>query len=96
MTTEAWARRDLRSVGVVLVGDAINEYNERGERIADDTFTMLLNSDPNPVDFTLPRIGERWSVVLRTSGRSGSQDDPSSGQALRLEGRSALLLRRVS
>jgi isoamylase len=96
MTGEAWADKGLRSVGAVLLGDAINEYNERGERIADDTFTLLLNSDANPVEFTLPKIGDKWAVVLRTSSSLGQDGEARSGETLRLEGRSALLLRRVS
>jgi isoamylase len=96
MTGETWAHKGLHCVGAVLLGDAINEYNERGERIADDTFALLLNSDSNPVEFTLPRIGDKWAVVLKTSSSQGHEAEARSGEPLRLDGHSALLLRRVS
>ncbi len=39
MTDETWNSPDVRCVGVRLNGDAIDEIDERGERIVGDTLS---------------------------------------------------------
>ena len=46
MTDETWNSPHVRCLGVRLNGDAIDELDERGERIVDDTLLMLLNGGP--------------------------------------------------
>ena len=43
MTDETWASHRRRCLGVRLNGDAIDEIDERGERVVDDTLLVLLN-----------------------------------------------------
>ena len=54
MTDETWNSPDVRCLGVRLDGDAIDEVDERGERIVGDTLLILLNAGDEPVPFTLP------------------------------------------
>ena len=46
MTDDMWNSPDVRVLGVRLNGDAIQEINERGERIVDDTFLVMFNAGP--------------------------------------------------
>src|SRR5581483_3853222 len=47
-------------------GDAIEEVDDRGNRIVDDTLLILLNAHHEPVPFVLPahRRKVRWQVLL--------------------------------
>src|SRR5574339_527590 len=54
MTDEVWNSPDVRSLGVRLNGDAINEVDERGARIIGDTLLLMLNAGEQPIAFTLP------------------------------------------
>jgi glycogen operon protein len=68
MTGEDWYCGSARCLGVGLVGDQIDETGERGERIAGDTFLILLNADAACVPFLLgPRDRPvRWITVFDT------------------------------
>jgi glycogen operon protein len=54
---------------VRFAGDAIDELDERGEPIRDDTFLLLLNAEAKPLSFTLPmrEASLRWDRILDTS-----------------------------
>ena len=69
MTDETWSSPDVRCVGVRLNGDAIDEVNERGERIAGDTLVLLLNGGERDMPFVLPATSpnECWGTLLDTA-----------------------------
>jgi glycogen operon protein len=83
---------------VFLNGDAIAEPDGRGNRVADDSFLLFFNGHHEDMDFTVPRevYGERWETVLDTAAPL-VVDRPTAkaGDAVPLEARSILLLRRV-
>ncbi|HEX3034291.1 MAG TPA: glycogen debranching protein GlgX, partial [Thermodesulfobacteriota bacterium] len=54
MTEEGWSNPETRCFGLRLAGDAIDEFDERGNRIVDDTLLILLNSHYESVPFVLP------------------------------------------
>jgi isoamylase len=58
-----------RAFGFRLCGLAMDDVNERGEPITDDTLLLLLNAEPGAVPFVLPdpHPGLRWEVVLDTT-----------------------------
>ena len=68
MTEEDWANPGTRAFGLRLAGDAIDEVDERGEPIVDDTFLILINGHCEPLPFVLPahQSGVRWEPVLDT------------------------------
>src|SRR5216683_95861 len=67
MTDEEWNQEFARCLGVALSGGAIDEVNERGLPITDDTFLILLNAHDEPVPFVLPdHHGGAWEPVLDT------------------------------
>jgi isoamylase len=51
-----------------MVGDALDEIDERGRPVRGDTLLILLNAHPQETPFTLPIIGPRtaWLRVLDT------------------------------
>ena len=69
MTCHDWEAGQTLSVAVFLNGQAITAAGPRGERVVDDSFLMLFNSKPDPVDFTLPvRLGDfEWLVEIDTA-----------------------------
>jgi len=68
MNEEDWKNQEYHYLGLRLAGDAIEEVNEHGERIWDDTLLILLNADDRSISFLLPPcpLGEMWELVLDT------------------------------
>ncbi|MBI3263748.1 MAG: glycogen debranching protein GlgX [Acidobacteria bacterium] len=71
MTDEAWSAPSIRSLGVQLAGDAVDEVDARGHRVVDDTLVVLLNADAEPVTFVLPphQPDQYWEKCLDTNER---------------------------
>ena len=69
MTRQNWEASQTLSVAVFLNGQAITAVGSRGERVVDDSFLMLFNPKPHPVDFMLPvRLGDfEWHVEIDTA-----------------------------
>ena len=98
MADDTWSSPGVRCLGVRLNGDAIDELDERGERIVGATLVMLLNAGVDPIPFVLPSTAatERWETLLDTAdpwqppralrGRERYQLQSRSMAVLRLEG----------
>jgi glycogen operon protein len=71
VTQAEWKKGLTRGPGFRLAGDAIEEVDETGRSIRDDTFPLLLKAHHEPVDFVLPahRPRMRWELVLDTRSR---------------------------
>lgn len=97
MTERTWTQSHVKTIGVVLAGDAINELNDRGERIADDTLLIIFNADSRSIPFVLPNRGQKWETVLSTYSRAlkNIEQIVASGEKLYVEGRSVIVLRRI-
>jgi isoamylase len=96
MTDEEWNAGFVRCFGMALGGEAMEEWDERGERITDDNFLLLMNADGGSIDFTLPDFGRSrgWTLVLDTArpeleeGARAFRD----GVTIAMEGRSMVVL----
>src|SRR5918997_2027908 len=98
MTDDDWRNEQARSLAVRLAGDAIDEVDERGRRVADDTLLLLLNAHHRAVSFTLPahRQGVTWEQLLDTResfGRRRTRRAAKGGGAYRVEACSLALFR---
>ena len=97
MTDEEWNQEFARSLGVSLAGEAVNDVDERGQRIRDDNFLLLMNAHHECVTFVLPahRRGVRWEGVLDTAADSSKKRGSifKGGQPYQLEARSLAVLR---
>jgi isoamylase len=98
MADDTWSSPGVRCLGVRLNGDAIDELDERGERIVGATLVILLNAGIEAIPFVLPSTAasERWETLLDTAdpwqppralrGRERYQLQSRSMAVLRLEG----------
>ena len=68
MTSEDWGAGWVDSLGMLLVGEEIEETDPTGAPIVGDSFLVLLNAASNPVTFTFPaRLqARRLDLVLDT------------------------------
>jgi glycogen operon protein len=74
MPDEAWDSGFVRSLGVLLAGDQINELDEQGRHIEADTLLLLLNAHHESIPFTLPKHATGWwDLVFDTA--KGDADD---------------------
>jgi glycogen operon protein len=69
MTDEMWNSPEVRGLGVRLNGDAIQDTDERGERIVGDTLLLILNAGDRLLSFVLPATAaiERWDTLVDTA-----------------------------
>jgi glycogen operon protein len=90
MTDEAWNAEFVRSIGMLLSGDAIEEVNERGEPIVGDSLLMLLNAHSDKVLFTMPALDDRhqWQRVVDTADLQAPGRPFRAGGRYPLQGRS--------
>jgi glycogen operon protein len=95
MTDEAWNADFVRCLGVRLAGDAMDEIDERGEKITGDTLLLLLNSHHETIAFTLPARGpdQHWECVLDTTQSNLDAQCVSDTEPYPLHGRSMAVLR---
>lgn len=97
MTLAEWQESTLRSFGFRLCGEAMDEVDERGEAITDDTLLLLLNAQHDPVGFVLTDAhpDRRWELLVDTA----ALEEPAEalqfpiGASVSLAGRSLQLFR---
>ena len=85
MSDEHWARQSSLALALFLGGDNLG-VDQRGERIVDSSFYLMLNASPAPVDFTVPaqRWGERWRLVVDTSSGAPAMRSALAAAAMAL------------
>jgi isoamylase len=98
MTDKEWNLYHAHCLGILLHGDAIEEHDEHGRGIHDNTFLLLLNADAEPIAFRMPgHVGiARWDVEIDTCHANGKRPDLrtfNTGENYPLQGRSTALLR---
>jgi glycogen operon protein len=96
MDDEAWNADFVRSIGMMLWGNAIEEVDERGEVITGDTLLLLLNAHSDPVPFAMPRLegDQEWHRILDTNEPSPCCEKQfKPGEQYPLEGRSVAVLK---
>jgi len=99
MSEAEWRDAALPAFGFRLCGRAMDDVNERGEPIMDDTLLVLLNAGTAPVGFVLPGAPGpvSWEVLVDTAEEDSAPPArrPPTGATLVLQGRSLALLRAV-
>ncbi|CAM5344170.1 Glycogen operon protein OS=Streptomyces albaduncus OX=68172 GN=FHS32_001360 PE=3 SV=1 [Streptomyces griseoloalbus] len=99
MTQRDWESAPASALTVFLNGNAISEPGQRGERITDDSFLLMFNASPKPLDFVVPvDHGAQWQVVVDTARADGvppgTGPKVSAGTRLTLTDRSMTVLQR--
>jgi isoamylase len=97
MTDEAWNADFVRSIGMLLSGNAIEEVDERGERITGDTLLVLLNAHTDRVPFTMPPLepDQQWQRLIDTVEEQAAERVYKPGIRYPLQGRSVAVFRLV-
>jgi glycogen operon protein len=93
MADEAWNAPSMRSIGVLMVGNALEEVDERGRQVRGDTLLMLLNAHPDAVPFALPTIteGTVWVRTIDTIAPYVEERRYEGGESYFLQGRTMVV-----
>jgi glycogen operon protein len=99
MTQRDWDSARASALTVFLNGNAISEPGARGERITDDSFLLMFNASPEPLEFLVPvNHGRQWQVVVDTARPDGvppgSGTKVGAGDRITLPDRSLTVLQR--
>ncbi len=97
MEEETWQQSYVRTLGILLSGEVLDESDENGNPVTDDTLFILLNAHHETVPFTMPGKENHWEIVLHTYMRDlqESENYVNSGTQFHLEGHSVVVLRRL-
>jgi glycogen operon protein len=89
MTDEAWNAPFVRSLGVLMVGNALDEVDERGRQVTGDTLLILLNAHHDAVPFALPLVGDKksWMRAFDTIDAQVEERRFAGGTTYPLQGR---------
>ena len=73
MTEDDWLNAEARCLGLRLAGDIIDDMDERGNPIVDDTLLILVNAHHEAIAFVLPthNTEHRWECLLDTRETTG-------------------------
>jgi len=93
MTDAAWNAPLVRALGVLMVGDAIDDIDERGRLVSGDTLLILLNAHFESVPFVLPAAGNghQWVRVIDTIEAHPPEARFTGGTKYALQGRTVVL-----
>jgi isoamylase len=96
MSEDEWRDPSVSCLGMFLAGQGLDETDERGRKIGDENFLVLLNAHHEDVAFTLPafHLGARWSGWMDTSREGGLRlvETYDAGTAYPLQARSLVVL----
>ncbi len=99
MGDEEWGTHFVKTLCLRLSGHASDVRDFRGKPILDDTFLLLLNASPDPIQFKLPGPEEQtWETVLNTREEAGfvpAGQTTTSGKTIELIDRSFVVLKRL-
>ena len=98
MTDQVWNESRIHAIGMILSGDAIDEVDQKGSRIADDTLLILLNAKNESARFKVPKVCGMWEVMIHTFTQEVKEGKRklAGGDILELEGRSVVVMGRTS
>jgi glycogen operon protein len=89
MTDMAWNAPSTRSLGVLMVGNVLDEVDERGRQLRGDTLLILLNAHQEEVTFALPAASEGtvWMRLFDTIAPRVDEQPYAGGETYPLQGR---------
>ncbi|HXM67655.1 MAG TPA: glycogen debranching protein GlgX [Candidatus Acidoferrum sp.] len=96
MSEDEWRDPGARCLGMFLAGQGLEESDERGRKVGDENFLVLLNAHHEDAPFALPVFhpGSRWVAWMDTSRDDGLRpaETHDSGAAYPLQARSMVIL----
>ncbi|MEM8534901.1 MAG: glycogen debranching protein GlgX [Chloroflexota bacterium] len=97
MDDEEWNNGLVRCIGMLLNGEALDEWDERGRIIRDKTMLLLMNAYHEAISFKLPSVkrGQVWETLIDTTTPNPQEIQTwRPSQKYKLHGRSLALLRQ--
>ena len=100
MSEEEWRDPGVHCLGMLLSGQGLDETDERGRKLNDENFLVLLNAHHEDIQFTLPafRPGDHWTAWMDTSRENGLRSagmyDSAAGYPLQARSLVVLIERR--
>jgi isoamylase len=96
MTEDDWNDKEVRAIGMLLLGRAVDEVDARGRSEHGDTLLLLLNAGQRSLSFSLPRMEYpgRWTGLLNTANPGPWHRDIKT-PSINLTAHSTLLLRHA-
>jgi glycogen operon protein len=93
MADDAWNAPFVRSLGVLIVGNALDDIDERGRQLSGDTLLILLNAHCEDVPFVLPTAGNghEWVRIIDTIESLSPEARFLGGTQYPLQGRTLVL-----
>jgi len=96
MNEDEWCDASVHCLGMFLPGQGLDETDERGRKLSDENFLVLLNAHHLDARFTVPafRSSACWIAWMDTSRESGLRpvDMYDAGTAYPLQARSMVVL----
>ena len=96
MSEEEWRDPSMHCLGMLLSGQGLEETDERGRKLSDENFLVLLNAYHEDITFTLPsyRPNSRWTGWMDTAREDGLRtvDVFDAGATYPLQARSMVVL----
>jgi glycogen operon protein len=96
ISEDEWRDPSIHCLGMFLSGEGVDETDERGRKLRDENFLVLLNAHHEDVGFTLPafRAAARWNAWMDTSREGGlrSVETYDAGTPYPLQARSLVVL----
>jgi isoamylase len=94
MADKEWRSDHVRTLGVRLDGNAIQDVDAYGQSVVDDTLLIMFNAHHEPVPFSLPRFRPRvrWTCLVDTASELREGKVFRGGQRYPLDARSLALL----
>ena len=91
-----WQNGFTRCLGLMLLGDSLQEYSVRGKQLTDDSFMLLINSHWEEIPFIVPSglTKDDWRLVFDSSydPRNICKPKVKCNAAYAVKGRSLVLL----
>jgi isoamylase len=93
-----WELPFVKSLALLIGGDAIPTPDERGRRIRGDALFILLNASDQPVEYTFPsgEWGNEWHLAIDTSQPESTGALGKPRATFRVNGRSLAVFRNES
>jgi glycogen operon protein len=100
MTQQDWEHEYARALGVLLIGEALQERDARGRPVVDDNFLLMFNAGHKALRFRLPidREPHRWQLVMDTavaSGLGGGAGQFRAGALYTVQARATVLMQQL-
>ncbi len=94
MNDEDWQNPQTQSLGMLLAGEGLQDEDESGKPLRDDTLMVVLNASHVDLVYVLPALGgaQTWTLLMDT-GNDDASEQVKAGEQTPMIARSLKLFR---